>query len=98
MVAQRGLSRPVNYRVFRKCLEQVAWKAHQIRASVHIQFMDSSITDSWRDIQKLIENYVCKSGIDVFIYKKDSKGDAPMFRKVIQPPLPRFELVDFRLN
>ncbi len=74
MVGQRGIKRggsgsPIRYEAVAVCLKQVAVKAHELGASVHMPRIGCGLADGeWSKVEPLIEEHLCEAGIAVTVY------------------------------
>lgn len=78
MVAQRGMKRgssgpPIRYEAVDACLRQVAEKALELGASVHMPRIGCGLAGGdWSAIEPLIEGHLCRRGIAVTVYDFES--------------------------
>src|SRR5262249_13356349 len=74
MVAQRGIKRgssgpPIRYEAVGQCLQQVAVKAHELHASVHMPRIGCGLAGGeWSEIEPLIEKHLSGAGVPVTVY------------------------------
>jgi O-acetyl-ADP-ribose deacetylase (regulator of RNase III) len=74
MIGQRGLKRgssgpPIRYDAVAKCLEQVATKARELGASVHMPRIGCGLAGGdWSKIEPLIEEQLVGAGVPVTVY------------------------------
>ena len=74
MIAQRGTQRdssgpPIRYEAVAQCLEQVAAKALELGASVHMPRIGCGLAGGeWSKIEPLIVEQLCGSGLGVTVY------------------------------
>lgn len=68
MIAQSEYYRPIRYRSFEQCLLKVARKALRFGAPVHLAKPARHQTDSWRDLEDVINRILCSSGVSVFVF------------------------------
>jgi O-acetyl-ADP-ribose deacetylase (regulator of RNase III) len=74
MVGQRGIKRgssgvPIRYDAVAACLRQVAVKARELGASVHMPRIGCGLAGGeWSKVEPLIEENLCASGINVTVY------------------------------
>lgn len=75
MVAQRGLKPvkgipPNRYEALEQCLQQVAAKAQELKASVHMPRIGCGLAGgTWEQIEPILTRVLCKQGISVTIYE-----------------------------
>jgi O-acetyl-ADP-ribose deacetylase (regulator of RNase III) len=74
MVAQHGYKRPGNlvplrYEALERCLETVASHYKDTKFTVHMPRIGAGLSGGdWHTIEGLIENTLCKAGLDVSVY------------------------------
>lgn len=74
MVAQRGLKRgrsgpPIRYHAVAACLQQVAAKAAELGASVHMPRIGCGLAGGkWEEVEPLIERHLTAAGVPVTVY------------------------------
>lgn len=74
MVGQRGIKRgnsgpPIRYEAVADCLKQVAVKAHELGASVHMPRIGCGLAGGeWSKIEPLIGEHLCEAGLAVTVY------------------------------
>ena len=75
MIGQKGIRRgksgpkPVRYEAISKCLEQLAEKALEMKASVHMPRIGCGLAGGdWDKIEPMIIQSLSSKGIDVYIY------------------------------
>lgn len=74
MIGQRGIKTgskgpPVRYSAIEQCLTIVAGKALELEASVHMPRIGCGLAGGkWGKIEPLIEQTLCRSDIDVYVY------------------------------
>jgi len=74
MIGQRGMKRgssgpPIRYEAIAKCLEQVAAKAKDLGASVHMPRIGCGLAGGeWSKIEPIIEQSLISKGIQVVVY------------------------------
>jgi O-acetyl-ADP-ribose deacetylase (regulator of RNase III) len=74
MVGQRGIQRgssgpPIRYEAVAGCLQQVAVKARELGASVHMPRIGCGLAGGdWSKVEPLIEEHLCQAGIAVTVY------------------------------
>jgi O-acetyl-ADP-ribose deacetylase (regulator of RNase III) len=74
MVGQRGIKRgssgpPIRYEAVAACLRQVAVKAHELEASVHMPRIGCGLAGGeWSNVEPLIEEHLGKAGVAVSVY------------------------------
>jgi O-acetyl-ADP-ribose deacetylase (regulator of RNase III) len=74
MVAQRGLKRengepPIRYEAVADCLQQVAAKARELEATVHMPRIGCGLAGGdWSKIEPLIEEHLLRTGTHVSVY------------------------------
>jgi O-acetyl-ADP-ribose deacetylase (regulator of RNase III) len=74
MVAQRGMKRgssgpPIRYDAVAECLQQVAAKARELGASVHMPRIGCGLAGGdWSVIESLIEQHLVEVGVPVTVY------------------------------
>lgn len=74
MVAQRGIKKgssgpPIRYDAVAQCLEQVATKAVELGASVHMPRIGCGLAGGkWTEIEPLIEQTLINAGVSVTVY------------------------------
>lgn len=74
MVGQRGIKRgssgpPIRYDAVSQCLEQVAVKAQELGASVHMPRIGCGLAGGkWTEIEPLIEEHLVRAAIPVTVY------------------------------
>jgi O-acetyl-ADP-ribose deacetylase (regulator of RNase III) len=79
MVAQRGMQHgssgpPIRYEAVAKCLQQVAARAKELGASVHMPRIGCGLAGGdWAKIEPLIEEHLCGQGLAVTVYDFEGK-------------------------
>src|SRR3954468_22751791 len=74
MIGQRGIKRgssgpPIRYDAVASCLRQVAVKARELEATVHMPRIGCGLAGGeWSKVEPLIEEHLCDSGIAVTVY------------------------------
>jgi O-acetyl-ADP-ribose deacetylase (regulator of RNase III) len=74
MVGQRGMKRgssgpPIRYEAVATCLQQVAVKAQELEASVHMPRIGCGLAGGeWSKVEPLIEEHLCGAGLAVTVY------------------------------
>ena len=74
MVGQRGIKRgssgpPIRYHAVASCLKQLATKASELGASVHMPRIGCGLAGGdWSKVEPLIEERLCGHGIAVTVY------------------------------
>lgn len=74
MVGQRGVKRgsggpPIRYEAVARCLEQVATKALELGASVHLPRIGCGLAGGdWSAVEPIIEEQLCGRGVPVTVY------------------------------
>ena len=74
MVAQRGIKRgssgpPIRYAALADCLRQVAVKAHELSASVHMPRIGCGLAGGdWTTVEPLLETNLVAAGLAVTVY------------------------------
>ena len=74
MVAQRGTKRgskgpPIRYEAVRECLEKVAERATELKASIHMPRIGCGLAGGeWSRIEPLIVESLCRRGLSVTVY------------------------------
>ena len=74
MVGQRGIKRgssgpPIRYTAVAECLQQVAVKASEIDASVHMPRIGCGLAGGkWSEVEPLIEQHLIAVGVAVTVY------------------------------
>lgn len=74
MVAQRGMKSgsqgpPIRYQAVAQCLKQVADKANELEASIHMPRIGCGLAGGkWSEIEPLILEHVCEKGLSVTVY------------------------------
>jgi O-acetyl-ADP-ribose deacetylase (regulator of RNase III) len=74
MVGQRGIKRgssgpPIRYEAIATCLQQVAGKARELEASVHMPRIGCGLAGGvWSKMEPLIVEHLCEAGIVVTVY------------------------------
>lgn len=74
MVAQRGIKRgssgpPIPYEALAACLAQVAAKARELGASVHMPRIGCGLAGGkWYQVEPLIEQHLVEAGVPVTVY------------------------------
>jgi O-acetyl-ADP-ribose deacetylase (regulator of RNase III) len=74
MVAQHGKRRgssrpPIRYEALAECLQKVAAKATDLRASIHMPRIGCGLAGGdWSRIEPLINEYLCARGVPVTVY------------------------------
>jgi O-acetyl-ADP-ribose deacetylase (regulator of RNase III) len=74
MVGQRGIKRgssgpPIRYEAIAICLQQVAVKARELEASVHMPRIGCGLAGGeWSKVEPLIEEHLCGVGVAVTVY------------------------------
>ena len=74
MVAQHGVKRgskgpPIRYQAVAKCLDQVAERAAELGASVHMPRIGCGLAGgNWSRVEPLIVEALCRRGIPVTVY------------------------------
>jgi O-acetyl-ADP-ribose deacetylase (regulator of RNase III) len=74
MVAQRGTKRgskgpPIRYEAVAECLEKVAQKATELKASLHMPRIGCGLAGGeWTRIEPLIVEALCRRGLSVTVY------------------------------
>jgi O-acetyl-ADP-ribose deacetylase (regulator of RNase III) len=74
MVGQRGIKRgssgpPIRYEAVATCLQQVAGKAQELGASVHMPRIGCGLAGGeWSKVEPLIEEHLCEVGVAVTVY------------------------------
>lgn len=74
MVGQRGIKRggsgpPIRYEAIAACLQQVAAKARELSASVHMPRIGCGLAGGkWSEVEPLIEQHLVGAGISVTVY------------------------------
>jgi O-acetyl-ADP-ribose deacetylase (regulator of RNase III) len=77
MVAQRGVKRgsggpPIRYDALGECLSQLAPKARELEASVHLPRIGCGLAGGeWSRVEPLIEESPIAAGVQVFVYDFD---------------------------
>lgn len=76
MIAQHKIysknknERFVRYSAIRSCLKEVANKAQELKASVHMPRIGAGLGGGdWDIIEKIIEEELCEKNIEVFVYE-----------------------------
>lgn len=80
MIAQRGYGasdKPrIRYSALRTCLQHLSVLATKQKATVHMPRIGTGLAGgSWNIISELIDDVLCRAGINVFVY--DLPGSAP---------------------
>jgi O-acetyl-ADP-ribose deacetylase (regulator of RNase III) len=79
MVAQRGTQHgssgpPIRYEAVAECLRQVAARAKELGASVHMPRIGCGLAGGdWAKIKPLIEEHLCGQGLAVTVYDFEGK-------------------------
>lgn len=74
MIGQRGIKHgssgpPIRYEAVAECLQEVAVKAKELRASVHMPRIGCGLAGGeWSRIEPLIQEALCRDGIAVTVY------------------------------
>lgn len=74
MIGQHGISTkggtpPIRYEAVRRCLRDVALKANELNASVHMPRIGCGLAGGrWEIITQIIDEELVKPGIDVTVY------------------------------
>jgi O-acetyl-ADP-ribose deacetylase (regulator of RNase III) len=74
MVGQRGMKRgssgpPIRYEAVATCLQQVAVKAQELGASVHMPRIGCGLAGGeWSKVEPVIEEHLCRAGLAVTVY------------------------------
>jgi O-acetyl-ADP-ribose deacetylase (regulator of RNase III) len=74
MVAQRGVKRgsswpPIRYEAVATCLQRVAVKAQELKASVHMPRIGCGLAGGeWSKVEPLIEKHLCGAVVAVTVY------------------------------
>ena len=74
MVGQRGMKRgssgpPIRYEAVATCLQQVAVKAHELRASVHMPRIGTGLAGGrWDHIEPIIMRTLCERDVATTVY------------------------------
>ncbi|PKV50051.1 O-acetyl-ADP-ribose deacetylase (regulator of RNase III) [Aquimarina sp. MAR_2010_214] len=74
MIAQQGIKTgskgvPIRYEAVKQCLEQIAIKAEQLNASVHMPRIGCGLAGGkWEMIEPIITNTLLKKQVDVYVY------------------------------
>ena len=74
MVGQHGIKTgskgpPIRYEAVEKCLEKVAQKAIQLKASVHMPRIGSGLAGgNFKVIEEIITKTLCDKGVEVYVY------------------------------
>jgi O-acetyl-ADP-ribose deacetylase (regulator of RNase III) len=74
MIGQRGIKKgssgpPIRYEAVSSCLRQVAVKARELTATVHMPRIGCGLAGgNWSKIEPLIEEFLCKPGVAVTVY------------------------------
>jgi O-acetyl-ADP-ribose deacetylase (regulator of RNase III) len=74
MVGQRGIKRnaagpPIRYQAVEKCLQQLAVKAIELDASVHMPRIGCGLAGGeWSQIESLVNEHLCERGVAVAVY------------------------------
>jgi O-acetyl-ADP-ribose deacetylase (regulator of RNase III) len=74
MVAQRGVKRgssgpPIRYDALARGLQQVAVRAQELGASVHMPRIGCGLAGGdWAEVEPLIEEYLVAAGVPVIVY------------------------------
>ncbi|QAA32377.1 macro domain-containing protein [Clostridium manihotivorum] len=75
MIGQRGIRRgktgtpPIRYEAVDQCLEEVAKKAIELDASIHMPRIGCGLAGGkWEEIEKLINKNIISKNIDVYVY------------------------------
>jgi O-acetyl-ADP-ribose deacetylase (regulator of RNase III) len=77
MIGQHGIKRgssgpPIRYEAVARCLRQVAGKAVQLGAGVHMPRIGCGLAGGdWSRIEPLILEHLCGAGLDVTVYDFD---------------------------
>ena len=74
MIGQRGIKRgssgpPIRYEALATCLQQLAVKARELRASVHVPRIGCGLAGGeWSKVEPLIEEHLGGAGVAVTVY------------------------------
>ena len=74
MIGQHGIKTgskgpPIRYEAVRKCLEKVAKKAIELKASVHMPRIGCGLAGGkWQQIEPIILETLCSKEIEVYVY------------------------------
>lgn len=74
MIAQQGIrpkngEPPIRYEALKRCLNQVAFEAEMINASIHMPRIGCGLAGGkWEFIEPVIQAELISKGIDVFVY------------------------------
>ena len=74
MVGQRGINRgrsgpPIRYEAVAECLRQVAARARELGASVHMPRIGCGLAGGdWSEVEPLIVQHLCEPGVAVTVY------------------------------
>lgn len=77
MIGQQGIKTgssgpPIRYQALKECLEKVAKRALETKASVHMPRIGCGLAGGkWDQIEPIIQTTLCEKGIPVFVYDKD---------------------------
>jgi O-acetyl-ADP-ribose deacetylase (regulator of RNase III) len=80
MVAQHGLSAkggvpPIRYEAVEACLNEVAGRARELAASVHMPRIGCGLAGGkWELIEPIIRRALCEQGVEVFVYDYPPRG------------------------
>jgi len=76
MIGQQGIGTgskgpPIRYDAVKKCLQTVAKKALETKASVHMPRIGCGLAGGkWEKIEPIIKETLCDKGIEVYVYDK----------------------------
>jgi len=80
MITQSGIystanPRPLNYEAVEDCLEFLALHAKNLKATIHMPRIGTGLAKGrWDEIEDRIQQKLCRTGIDVFVYDLPPSG------------------------
>jgi O-acetyl-ADP-ribose deacetylase (regulator of RNase III) len=74
MIGQHGIRSPkagppIRYAAVEQCLSQVANKALELSATIHMPRISTGLAGgTWSEIEPLIGRQLCQRGLEVYVY------------------------------